>query len=116
MQQHLDITNLEIVTLSGDVGSNHSIQVEGNITTGYNWFLDMSFYNENNVLCTNKGEHNQGEYVNPQSDGVRRLGAPGHSVFKFQLKSEGNHKVVLVYKRSWESDNYKTKILNFVSQ
>lgn len=120
MEQAIDITQLDEFTLQGTVGQVFSVKMVGNVTTGYNWFLNQEASDANAVACTNLSEMGTGEYVSqqPQTGGLPGMmvcGAPGFSVFNFQIKEAGEHKVVLEYKRPWEAEPIKTKVITFVA-
>ncbi len=115
MDNAIDITDKNEIKLSGKVGTDNAISVVGNLTTGYNWFLDTNTYNENEVLCTNLSEHNSGEYVsgNNSMNGMQMCGAPGKCLFKFKLIKVGNQKIRIIYKRAWEDSVNKEKFIEF---
>lgn len=118
LQSAVDITHVPEITFDGPVGKIITIKVVGNITTGYNWFISQDNYNEENVKCLNKSEFNSGEYVSTTSPEQKICGAPGFLLFKFQLNSPGDHKILLEYKRAWETGvaANKSKVLNFKCQ
>ena len=118
MDNPIDITNKNTTDLTGNVGSEFTISVEGNLTTGFCWYLDTNKYNENEVLCTNKKEHNQGDYQsgnNTANGGMMMCGAPGKCIFKFRLVKAGTYEVGLVYKRHWEQSTNKQKVIKFTA-
>ena len=120
MEQSIDITQKEELTLQASVGQLFSVKMMGNVTTGFNWFLRQENYDTTAVACTNLSEMGTGEYKSeaPQTGsqpGNMVCGAPGYSVFNFEIKKEGEHKVVLEYKRPWEGAPIKTKTLTFIA-
>jgi len=120
MEQSIDITQQDQLTFEGTVGQLFSVKMVGNVTTGYNWYLSVDNYDSSAVVCSNLGEMGNGEYKSqePQTGGtpgMRVCGAPGFSVFNFEIKKSGEHKVVLQYKRPWEAESIKTKTLTFIA-
>jgi predicted secreted protein len=102
-------------------GEKFIIEIEGNPTTGYNWYLDKKEELDQNSLITPLylKENNLGEfYKNPseqkQQNEEMRLGAGGLFHFKFQAsqKNSGSEVLNFVYKRSWESEGQITKSIN----
>jgi len=121
MDQSIDITHQEGVVFEGEVGKVFSVRIEGNITTGYNWFLTQNDNDSDPVACTNLSEMGTGDYESQQPQtgghpGMRTCGAPGFLVFNFQIRQPGEHKLVLKYKRPWETEPIRTKTITFLGQ
>ena len=111
-----DITNLPEFTFQGKVGSTVSIKVVGNITTGYNWFINKESYDSSSVLCTNLSEYGTGKYIKKDSDSdssEMECGRPGYLLFDFELKKQGNYDLELIYKRAWETSSADSKKIHF---
>jgi len=118
MEAAIDITQQEALTLQGTVGQNFSIKMQGNPSTGYNWYLDSENSDSNAVACLNLSEYGTGDYLKAEQAGGNLgmiCGAPGYSVFNFEIKQAGEHKVTLIYKRGWESTVAQCKVLTFIA-
>ena len=80
-------------TITLNKGDTLIVQLDGNITTGFNWIPAA----QDPVLFEQVGEPE----VTPQSDLV---GAPGKIVQQFKAVASGQTTLHLDYKRSWETD------------
>ena len=79
-------------TITIKTGDTLTVELEGNITTGFNWIPAP----QDPVLLNQSGEP---EAV-PESD---RLGAPGKIVLQFEAVAQGQTVLHLDYKRPWEA-------------
>lgn len=89
------------LSLSVKVGEEFSVQLGGNPTTGYSWYLAS---NENGVLqCTNVQADGRGQYAAKKVPSGF-TGAGGNFEFKFTApnKSDSLIPVTFEYKRPWE--------------
>lgn len=93
-------------------GQKFILELEGNPTTGYSWFLENHEALMASKLITpeNLTENNSGEFYRKPKDSteneVRRVGVGGIFHFKFSTNAdlEGQEDITLVYKRPWEQD------------
>lgn len=85
-------------TVTLKTGDTLSIELEGNITTGFNWVPAP----QEPVLLDQSGEPE----IVPESD---QLGAPGKIVLQFKAVAEGQTVLHLDYKRPWETDEEPEK-------
>ena len=121
MEQPIDISNQDELKLQAEVGQVVVFKVQGNVTTGYNWFLGQENNEASPVFCTNLTEHGTGEYLSTQTNqqnvegqpAIRVCGAPGFLIFKYEVRQPGEYKVVLQYKRPWETEPIRTKTITF---
>ena len=77
-------------------GELYSIQIIGNATTGYLWFLDnVEELNKAGIEIINLGEHNSGKYITkkPIEGEPMMVGAPG--IFEFVIKMDKTSRVEL---------------------
>ena len=68
-----------------------SIQIPGNATTGYLWFIEnVDELKKEGIEIINLGEHNNGKYIiqKPKEGEPMLVGAPG--IFEFVIKMEKN--------------------------
>lgn len=79
-------------TITLKTGDALTVELEGNITTGFNWIPAP----QDPVLLNQTGEP---EAV-PESD---RLGAPGKIVLQFEAVAQGQTVLHLDYRRPWEA-------------
>jgi len=116
----IDISSEQEYNFSGSVGQTISFKVQGNITTGYNWFINKDNYDSSAVLCTNLSEYGTGEYLKAspdtnESDPTKIVcGRPGFLLFSFELKKKGEYNIVLEYKRAWQTDISQAKKIHFI--
>ncbi len=80
-------------TIALKTGDTLLIELDGNITTGFNWIPAP----QDPVLLDQVGETE----VTPESD---LPGAPGKIVMRFNAVAQGQTLLHLDYKRSWETD------------
>jgi inhibitor of cysteine peptidase len=80
-------------TITLNTGDALLIELDGNITTGFNWIPAP----QDPVLLNQVGETK----VTSESD---QLGAPGKIVLQFKAVTQGQTLLHLDYKRSWETD------------
>ncbi len=89
-------------TIEVGVGSQFVIVLESNPTTGYQWEANF----DNSLLKLVKSDYKQAE-AKPEMVGVG-----GKEHFTFQGLKQGNAKVTMVYKRSWEQESADQKVFN----
>ena len=85
------------------ISQKFEIVLDGNITTGYNWFLQNGTENNLYVKPLNLSENKTGEYFRGNHP-PRWCGGSGSLHFQFQATAEGIHDLKFVYKRSWTDD------------
>ena len=86
------------------INSEFIIQIDGNITTGFMWFLDSM--NGNSLQDLNEKNDKfqliNGKYTeNKHEEGL--VGSPGVFEFKFKATSLGTTVLNFSYKRVWEN-------------
>ena len=93
----------EEATIEVGVSQKFEIDLYGNITTGFNWFLENG--NENNLYVKplNLSENKTGEYFKGNHPPGWR-GGGGSLHFQFEATAVGIHDLKFVYKRSWCND------------
>jgi len=102
-------------------GQNFTIELEGNPTTGYSWFLATpeKLQDSNLLKPTNLKENHSGDYFqlgtsnkNNESE-IKRVGAGGIFHFKFLAgENNGHEKLTFVYKRPWAEEGKIEKSIN----
>ena len=87
------------------VGLNDKFElvIDGNITTGYNWFLENANESDIIVKALNLSEYKTGEYAKGDHP-PGWCGGSGSLHFKFEAKTEGVQDLKFVYKQSWNND------------
>ncbi len=101
-------------------GQNFVIELEGNITTGYSWFLGTpEKLQESNLLRPiNLKENHSGDYYSigdtkKNDQEIKRLGAGGIFHFKFLAgEKTGHEKLTFIYKRPWSEEGKIEKSVN----
>lgn len=100
-------------------GQKFIIELEGNPTTGYSWFLeDIEKLNKELINPLNLNEKNSADYysnTNQKDESeMRVVGGGGIYHFKFQAHHTNNGSEVLnfVYKRPWTKENEVRKSIN----
>jgi predicted secreted protein len=99
-------------------GQKFIIELEGNPTTGYYWFLDETEkINKELITPLNLNEKNSAEYysINSQDDSeMKRVGGGGIFHFKFQVHdvNSGSDVLNFVYKRPWTNKLEVRKKIN----
>lgn len=102
-------------------GQNFTIELEGNPTTGYSWFLATPEKLQESKLLkpTNLKENNAGDYYQMGSQHknneqeIRRVGVGGIFHFKFLGgENSGHEKLSFVYKRPWTDEGQIQKSIN----
>lgn len=92
--------------INAQKGSTINLEIPGNPTTGYGWFLsNANNLNTDVIQPLNLDEYNSADYVSdPAPPGV--VGTGGTYTFKFKLKQKTpqNSPVILTFinKRPWE--------------
>lgn len=85
-------------TITMKTGDTLLVELDGNVTTGFNWILAP----QNPVLLSQLDEAK----VTPESS---RIGAPGKIVLSFKAVAQGQAALHLDYKRPWEKNITPTK-------
>ncbi|OUM58839.1 hypothetical protein PIROE2DRAFT_64157 [Piromyces sp. E2] len=88
-----------------DVNTNFNVELKGNPTTGYSWYLENVDEIKNSVIePINLNEENTGDYI--QNQNKRLSGAGGVFLFSFRVKNIVKDPPTLkfIYKRPWESE------------
>ncbi|MFC1701067.1 protease inhibitor I42 family protein [Patescibacteria group bacterium] len=93
---------IDVKTIEVDNGENFLINLESNITTGYQWEGE---YDENYIQFISK------EYVKSLPE---LIGSGGIEVFNFLALQNGDTEIVFSYLRSWEGEAIKKIIYNIV--
>jgi predicted secreted protein len=119
-----DIDNGAYIQIKAN--QNFTIELEGNLSTGFSWYLENPEKVEESGLikATNLNKYNEGKYYkrseiykNEKSNKLV-LGAPGLFHFDFIAKEKIGHlEIKLVYKRAWEDldkieKTFNIKIIN----
>ena len=96
-------------------GHTFTIELEGNPTTGYSWFLETpeKIEKEGLLIPKNLDKNNSGEYYRSTENNkdtnnteIKRLGSGGIYHFKFLAgEKNGHEEITFIYKRSWEESN-----------
>lgn len=86
-------------TISVTEGSNVSIELNGNITTGYSWSV---------TTVSGKSAKQDGKVTYDDGPG-NALGRPGRFFAKFNTATVGDTKVNMEYKRPWEKKTLAAK-------
>ena len=92
-------------------GQKFIIEMEGNPTTGFSWFLeDVEKLNKELIIPLNLNEKNSAEFYRKTPDeenGTKILGSGGIYHFKFQTHqtNSGDEVLRFVYKRPWTKEN-----------
>lgn len=101
------------MNVSVNNGEEFTIKLKGNPTTGYAWYLkDPTKLDKSIVKPTNLNKFNSADYVSDQHpEGM--VGVGGSYLFKFEAVSKTDLvDINFVYKRSWETTNYKEVKVN----
>ncbi len=101
-------------------GQKFTIELEGNPTTGYSWFLHTpEKLQESNLLKPlNLKDNNTGDYYslgnkNNKQEEIERVGTGGIFHFKFIAgKKNGHEKLSFIYKRPWSEEDRIKKSIN----
>jgi len=88
-------------TITVKPGETFTVQLDGNITTGYAWEVEEI----DTILLMQVGEMEYKEKSDPDSSSAEDLtGAPGEFVFTFKALQIGETPLRLIYYRSFEKD------------
>jgi predicted secreted protein len=93
------------------------VELEGNPTTGFQWYLENDFSETKIVVPLNLKENKTGDYFSQPQDGTTvKLGAGGLYHFKFQTheSGKGSDKLRFVYKRHWDDEGQIRKSISIV--
>jgi inhibitor of cysteine peptidase len=94
---------LEGQTIELAVGQSHTVTLESNPTTGYQWQI-ASPLDERILKLVHSG------YKKPDT---KLLGAGGVESWTFQAVGRGNTRIVMKYVRPWEKDVSPAKTVSF---
>jgi predicted secreted protein len=96
-------------------GQKFTLELEGNPTTGYQWFVhNKLLLDENKTLkALNLDGYNVGEYYRKPNSGDRQMvGVGGYYHFKFEATKPGYENVTFVYKRAYSDEGEIYKNVN----
>ena len=99
-------------------GQKFIIELEGNPTTGYQWFLDdVHKINKELVSPLNLNESNSADYYKRndiEESEIKRVGGGGVYHFKFQAheSNSGSEVLTFIYKRPWTNEGQIKKTIN----
>jgi predicted secreted protein len=99
-------------------GQKFIIEMEGNPTTGFSWFLEHpEKLNRELIIPLNLNEKNSAEFYRKTSEKeneMKILGSGGIYHFKFQTHptNSGDEVLHFVYKRPWTNENEIRKSIN----
>lgn len=92
------------------------IELQGNPTTGYGWYLSQNTFSTDNVLQPlNLNQNNSTDefYTDVNNSGSSMTGIGGTYCFKFSLKNINKTSLLFDYYRPWEKTNSIISSLNF---
>ena len=97
-----------VMTVNARAGTNFTIKIKGNPTTGYGWYLNPSNIDNSILEPLNLNEKNStSDYVtDPHPEGF--VGVGGHYYFRFNAKAPGNADLIFSLKRPWETTVERT--------
>lgn len=97
------------IPLTVPVGSDFTVSLVSNPSTGYSWKLAAL---PKKSALTSSGH----EFVPPPSTNPPVVGAPGKDVWKFTAAKKGNITLTFSYARPWEKGKapIKTQVVNVV--
>ena len=87
-------------------GDTLAVHLEGNPTTGYRWELVR-------LAGESVAQVGNADYQPETAAGVPRVGAPGHTTFRFRATKPGTSVVELAYRRAWEKSVAPAKAVRF---
>ena len=87
-------------------GDTLAVHLDANPSTGYRWELTR-------LGGASVVQIGLPDYQPETAAGVPRVGAPGHTTFRFRAMQAGTSSIELAYRRPWESDVAATKTVRF---
>ena len=93
-------------------GEEFEIKLEGNPTTGYNWYLDnIMNFNYQTITPLNLSKSGTVQFI-PNPNPKKLDGVGGHYIFKFRANKASDKAILLrfIYKRGWTKGFAKEKI------
>ena len=87
-------------------GDTLAVHLDANPSTGYRWELTR-------LAGTSVVQVGLPDYQPETAAGVPRVGAPGHTTFRFRAMQPGTSSIELAYRRPWETDVAAAKTLRF---
>lgn len=87
-------------------GDTIAVHLDANPTTGYRWELMR-------LAGSSITQVGLPDYQPETSAGVPKVGAPGHTTFRFRAMQPGTSSVDLAYRRPWEADVAPAKTVRF---
>jgi predicted secreted protein len=93
-------------------GTKIVLKIQGNPTTGYNWYIKNRNMIDKNLLQTvNLDADNSVKFENPDVP-FGFVGAPGYFPFKFDVLNPGKVSIRFMYKRPWEREALRNVVAN----
>jgi len=97
-----------------------AIELEGNVSTGYSWFLenpekvkDLGLIRPTNLNEYNEGKFYKRDELYKTEKEPQMLGAPGLFRFDFIASEKtGHEEITFTYKRPWDDSDKKQTTLN----
>lgn len=96
------------LTVNAAVNDTLTFMMEGNLSTGYNWYSNIDTNNTNIKIVKDTYEE-----IGPAKP-AGFVGAPSNKVFQYVPLKAGTYTIQFDYKRGWESNppvNHKEVIL-----
>ena len=88
------------MSLKGSVGKELVIEMKGNATTGFAWYLLTGEYSSSLKALNLESDGSAKDYVtDPNPQGF--VGVPGKWLFKFMPLQKGTIRLEFEYKQSW---------------
>ena len=87
-------------------GDTLAVHLDANPTTGYRWELAR-------LAGASVVQIGLPDYQPETAAGVPRVGAPGHTTFRFRALQSGTSSIELAYRRPWESGVAAAKTVRF---
>ena len=87
-------------------GDTLAVHLDANPSTGFRWEMTR-------LAGASVVQVGLPDYQPETAAGVPRVGAPGHTTFRFRAMQAGTSSIELAYRRPWESDVAATKTVRF---
>jgi len=87
-------------------GDTLAVHLDTNPSTGYRWELTR-------LAGASVTQVGLPDYQPETAAGVPRVGAPGHTTFRFRAMQPGTSSIELAYRRPWEADVAPAKTVRF---
>ena len=95
-------------------GEEFEIKLDGNPSTGYNWYLDnIKNFNYHTITPLNLSKSGTVQFIpDPNPNKGEAVGVGGHYIFKFKANKASDKAIILrfIYKRGWSKGFAKEKI------